>query len=129
MIGSNGGGYAESGGPAALSGDANPAASLVATLGLRATTDFVLGSDMVVRAHAMVGVQQQFGAAPNTTHSFDGSDAFTVSSTMLSGTAVIVEAGASTAVGNDLDLDLYYAGRFGGTGPSHSIRATLSGRF
>lgn len=129
VIGNSGGSYAESGGPAAVSGHASPSAALVATLGLRATTDFALGNDMVVHAHAMVGVQQQFGAAPTATHSFAGGNPFTVSSSAIGGTAVVVEAGASTALTKYLDLDLSYTGQLSGVSQSHAFKATLSGRF
>ncbi|MBN9306625.1 MULTISPECIES: autotransporter domain-containing protein [unclassified Devosia] len=123
------GAYAESGGPAALDGHANAATAVIATLGVRAATDFVLGDDMVVHAHAMLGVQQRFGGAPTATQAFAGGAPFTVAGPSGGATSVVVEAGASTTLGRGVDLDVYYSGQMSTAGQSHALKATLSGRF
>jgi fibronectin-binding autotransporter adhesin len=98
-------GFAEEGGPAALSGDGGSNDVTFTTLGVRASTGFDL-ADMQARINGAVGWRHAFGdVTPLATHAFAGSDAFTVAGTPIAEDALVLEAG--------IDLDLTDSATFG----------------
>lgn len=126
---SSGWDYDETGGPAAVAGEADDYALTVLTAGLRGAAQFTLGDGLVVKAKGMLGVQRSIGDLPATTHTFAGSGPFTVVGATGDATVGIISAGLAAELSPGVDFDLTYTGTFGVDTRSGALAATISGRF
>lgn len=121
-------GFAEQGGDAALRGDASRLQATLATLGVRAATEFFLG-DRTGTAHGMLGWRQAFGdSAPSQTLRFSAGDPFTVTGVPAAANGVVLRLGLDVPVSPAVTLGVTYDGRFGHA-PDHRLAFSLSGGF
>ncbi|QRI63768.1 autotransporter domain-containing protein [Shinella sp. PSBB067] len=121
--------YGETGGSAALSGSGADADATFTTLGLRASSTFLLG-DAIVTANGMLGWRHSFDEVnPTATHAFAASNAFTVSGTPLSRDVAVIEAGLSAALSANVSLGVTYSGQFGSGISEQGVRGNLNWKF
>ncbi len=122
-------GFGEEGGAAALSASGGTTDTTFATLGLRVSTDFTLGT-MTATARGTLGWRHAFGdTVPLATQAFDGGAAFTVAGAPIAEDAAIVEAGLDLAVTDSATLGLSYAGQIASDAREHGFNARLALRF
>jgi outer membrane autotransporter protein len=122
-------GYVESGGDAALTGEASSTDAAFTTLGLRASSSLVLDNGMELMAGGMLGWQHAFGETPGMAHSFAGSDVFAIAGVPLAADTALVNADLSIALSTTTSLALSYDGQFAPGLTSHAVSATLDGKF
>ncbi|WP_271893678.1 autotransporter outer membrane beta-barrel domain-containing protein [Candidatus Phyllobacterium onerii] len=121
--------FSESGGAAALSASSETTDTTFTTLGLRASTDFTMGS-MSATARGMLGWRHAFDdVTPQSRLAFVGSDAFTISGVPIDKDAFAVEAGLDLKITHSATLGLSYNGQFGSKALDNGFRADLSFKF
>ncbi len=121
--------FSESGGAAALSASSETTDTTFTTLGLRASTDFTMGS-MSATARGMLGWRHAFDdVTPQSRLAFTGSDAFTISGVPIDQDAFAVEAGLDVKLTHSATLGLSYNGQFGSKAQDNGFRADLSFKF
>ena len=122
-------GFSEAGGPAALSGQETAVNSAVATMGLRAEHDLVLGSAEAT-LHGMVGWRHAYGdTTPKAVLSFPSGAPFTITAAPLATDSVVVEAGLDLQFAPGAALGLSYSGQFSAATQNHGFRANLAVSF
>jgi len=122
-------GFGETGGAAALSGGGGSTETTFSTLGLRAWTDVVLGSQTVT-LDGMLGWRHAFDdRTPVSTFAFAQGLPFSVAGAPIASDAAVVEIGLGMNLSPDASLNVSYGGQFGDGGEDHSARATFSYRF
>ena len=121
--------YSESGGASALSGSTTDLDATIITAGLRGSSEFTLGDDLVVQARATVGLERRIADKPAALHQFAGGDAFAVTGAPAAETSLMFEAGMSADIATGVNLDLSYSARLGDSGSSHAAMATITGHF
>lgn len=121
--------FSESGGAAALSASSETTDTTFTTLGLRASTDFTMGS-MSATARGMLGWRHAFDdVTPQSRLAFIGSDAFTISGVPIDKDAFAVEAGLDLKITHSATLGLSYNGQFGSKALDNGFKADLSFKF
>ncbi|WP_158219272.1 MULTISPECIES: autotransporter outer membrane beta-barrel domain-containing protein [unclassified Achromobacter] len=122
-------GFSESGGDAALMGRSDHSQVATTTLGLHAQTAFEVNRT-AGRLRGTVGWRHAYGDVnPETTMSFDGSQAFTVAGAPLARDAAVVELGVDMAMSKFATIGLAYAGQFGSGNQQNTGSVNLSWRF
>ena len=122
-------GFGESGGAAALSGGGGSTDTTFSTLGLRASTDVVVGS-RTVTLDGMLGWRHAFDdRTPVSTFAFAEGLPFTVAGAPIARDSAVVEVGLGMDLSPDASLNVSYGGQFGDGADDHSARATFSYRF
>lgn len=119
----------EKGGAAALNvgDDAND--TTFTTLGLRAATDFDIGSARTT-ARGMIGWRHAYGdVLPTVTQALSGGDPFTVTGAPIAKDSIAVEAGLELAISPAAVVGFSYQGQIASTGQDHGVRADLNVRF
>ncbi|GAB7525991.1 autotransporter outer membrane beta-barrel domain-containing protein [Paraburkholderia sp. 2C] len=121
--------FDESGGDAALHSDGDTTNTAFSTLGVRASSDFAIGSAaMTVRG--TLGWQHAFGPhSPTASVAFAGGQAFDVAGVSIARDAALVGVGVNAAVTAKLSLGVSYSGQIGGGTEDHSFIANLDYRF
>ncbi|QXC52412.1 autotransporter domain-containing protein (plasmid) [Agrobacterium salinitolerans] len=123
------GSFSEDGGAAALAVDSRTSETTFTTLGLHAATGVMLGS-MKATARGTLGWRHAFGdRTPLSTHSFAGSDSFTVAGAPIAEDAVIIQAALDLGLTERTMLGLSYNGQIADPAEEHALRARLSVRF
>lgn len=123
------GGFREKGGAAALTSAASTTQTTFTTLGLRASTGFVLGG-MQASAQGTLGWRHAFGdTTPVSNMALAGSDLFTIAGVPIARDSAIVEAGLDLSVSDMAKLGLTYSGRFASSGSDNGFKADLSVKF
>ncbi|MBZ4175434.1 autotransporter domain-containing protein, partial [Escherichia fergusonii] len=85
--------FAETGGAAALIGSKTDTDDTFTTLGVRASSDFMLGT-VTTAARGMLGWRHAFGdTVPHSNLAFTGSAAFDISGVAIAKDALVLEAG------------------------------------
>jgi outer membrane autotransporter protein len=121
--------FSESGGAAALTASSETTDTTFTTLGLRASTDFTMGS-MSATARGMLGWRHAFDdVTPQSRLAFTGSDAFTISGVPIDQDAFAVEAGLDLKITHSATLGLAYNGQFGSKAQDNGFKADLSFKF
>ena len=121
--------YRETGGAAALNGQATSAFNQVIDAGVRFRRGLSLG-DVEARLVGKIGWQHMFGRnAFGASASIAGSSPFAVSGLNTSRDLGIVEAGIGFDVGKGLDVSLQYRGAFGKASSSSAFNARLNASF
>jgi len=99
------------------------------TLGLRASTEFALGS-VTATARTDLGWRHTYGdITPVSTASFIRSDAFTVSGLPIAEDAALIEAGLDFKLTEDATLGISYNGQFASGAKQNGFNAKLSVSF
>lgn len=121
--------YRETGGAAALSGQATTAFNQVIDAGLRVQQGLSLG-DVDARLVGKIGWQHLFGRnAIGASASIGGSNPFAINGLDTSRDLGIVEAGIGFDLGKRLEVSLKYQGAFGKASRSSAFSARLSASF
>ncbi|MDH7785647.1 outer membrane autotransporter protein [Ochrobactrum sp. 19YEA23] len=114
---------------AALAVQSDTTETSFSTLGLRASTEFALGS-ITATARTDLGWRHAYGdITPVSTASFIGSDAFTVSGLPIAEDAALIEAGLDFKLTDDATLGLSYNGQFASGAKQNGFNAKLSVSF
>ncbi|WP_164901660.1 autotransporter domain-containing protein [Neorhizobium lilium] len=122
-------GFNERGGIAALTSSSESLDTTLTTLGLRASSDFMLGG-YIARARGMLGWQHAFGDTdPSARLGFAGSESYVVSGTSLTKDAAVVELGLDVAISDTATIGIGYSGEFGNNETANSVNAKLDVRF
>ncbi|MBK3746183.1 autotransporter domain-containing protein, partial [Paraburkholderia aspalathi] len=122
-------GYTEHGGAAALHSGSQTTDSTFTTLGLRASTGFMLGT-MSATARGTVGWRHAYGdTTPLATHSFASGDAFTVAGVPIAGDSAILEAGFDLNLTEAATLGISYSGQLASRAHDHGFKAILTVKF
>ena len=122
-------GFSETGGAAALSSWGSVANTTFTTLGIRASTDFTLGS-VNASAKASAGWRHAFGdTTPAATFAFTGGGPFTVLGAPIAQDAAVIEAGFDFRLAPNASLGIFYGGQFGSGALDQSVRGNLSIKF
>nr|WP_246429884.1 autotransporter domain-containing protein [Prosthecomicrobium pneumaticum] len=122
-------GFTETGGLSALVVDDSGNDTAFATLGIRASSAFLLGQKMaslrgtVAWQHAFGDTEAAIGQA------FDGGIAFTVAGAPIGTDAALVEAGLAVDLSEAARFDIGYRGRIGDDAQDHGLRADFGLRF
>jgi outer membrane autotransporter protein len=121
--------FTETGGAAALTSAGSTTDATFTTLGLRGSTDFVLGG-INATARGMLGWRHAFGdVTPTSTFAFAGGDAFTIAGVPIARDAAVIEAGIDMKMSANATLGLSYSGQLGGGAVDNGARANLSVKF
>lgn len=122
-------GFSSNGRAAALSGKDRSSDTTFTTLGLRASSEFMLGS-MVATARGGIGWQHAFGdVTPETSLAFASGPSFTVRGAPIAENAAVIEAGLDMNLGKAATLGLTYQGQLASDVQEHGLNAKLSVRF
>lgn len=118
-------GFTEAGGAAALTAARSTTATTFSTLGLRAYSQFDVGS-MQATLRGMVGWRHAFGdTSPTKRFSFAGGSAFSVSGTPTAKDTALVEAGLDLAITENATFGLTYDGQYSKRTREHGFNARL----
>jgi outer membrane autotransporter protein len=121
--------FTELGGAAALtsaSGDTNTAFT---TLGMRASTDFMLGT-VLATVRGTLGWQHAYGdITPVSQMSFANSSQFSVSGVPIAIDAAVTTAGIDLHIARDTTLGISYNGQFGDGSTDQGVRGMFTKRF
>lgn len=127
LVTSTMGAYAETGGIAAVSGQSASLGAAIATVGLRASTEFQFRG-RTGKASAAVGVESGPAMTPTATHAFTGGSPFSVAGAG-SGPRLKLEAGLSAPLSDSTSLDFTYRGTIGTGSADSALSLTISGKF
>jgi outer membrane autotransporter protein len=123
-------GFIERGGPAALTGRVAHSGVTFSTLGLRATSDFELGSGTSVTARGSLGWRHAFGdTLADTGLSFGNGAPFVVYGVPIAKSAAVVEAGLDFKLSPLTTLGVSYGGQFGSGLRDQSARVNFKVAF
>ena len=121
--------YNEAGGAAALAASSSDTGGTFSTLGLRASTRFML-SGVNATARGLIGWRHAFGdTTPLAIHGFAGGDLFTVAGVPITDDTAIIEAGLDFSVAANANLGLSYSGQLSPDAQDHGLKADLLVRF
>lgn len=122
-------GFSESGGNAALSGEAMRNDSSKVTLGLRARQNVDLGS-MATTLSAGLGWRHALGGIrPESRLAFDAGESFTVTGAPIARDAALVTVGVDAEIARGASLGMSYGGQFGGSSRDQTAALNLRWRF
>jgi len=122
-------GFTEQGGASALTVHSGSNDSTFTTLGIRASTDFDIGSTKAT-VRGMIGWRHAYGdVTPAISQAFTGSSAFTIAGAPIARDAAIIEAGLDFAITPQATLGLSYHGQVGSKASDHGVRADLNVKF
>ncbi len=121
--------FTETGGASALTGRNGSNDNTFATLGLRAATDFDLGTAKAA-VHGTIGWRHAYGdITPTVSQAFTGSNAFQIAGAPIAKDAAVIEAGLDFTVAPRATLGITYHGELGSKVSDHGVRAGLSVKF
>ncbi|WP_379063595.1 autotransporter domain-containing protein [Mesorhizobium sp. UC74_2] len=122
-------GFNETGGASALSVHSGSNDNSFTTLGIRASTDFEIGSTRAT-ARGMIGWRHAYGdVTPEISQAFTGSSAFTIAGAPIAKDAAVIEAGLDFAIAPRATLGISYHGQAGSKTSDHGVRADLNVKF
>lgn len=122
-------GFTETGGISAVTARSQTANVTFTTLGLRASTDFVLAG-MGATARGTLGWRRAFGdVTPASIQAFAGSQPFTIYGAPLGRDSAIVEAALDFDLTSRATLGFAYHGQLSSNAQDHGIKANLGVRF
>lgn len=122
------GSFVESGGEAALSGEASMVDATFATLGMRAEGQFDLdGRPVALRG--MAGWRRSIMETPQAELAFAGSPDFIIAGPAMAGDALVLEGGLDMTLSDGVALGLGYDGQLSATAQNHALKASLLGQF
>jgi outer membrane autotransporter protein len=122
-------GFTEKGGAAALSGGSQTTDTTFTTLGLRASTDFMLGS-VRAAANGTVGWRHAFGdTTPYSTQGFSGSSPFMIAGVPIANDTLVLQTGVDMKVTDNATIGISYNGEIGSGSLTNRVDARLGVRF
>jgi outer membrane autotransporter protein len=123
-------GYTEKGGASALESASSNTDATFTTVGIRASTDFMLGGTNV-KVRGMIGWRHAFGdTTPLSRVSFGGGDVFAIAGVPIAKDAAVIEAGLDFDITGNATLGLAYSGQIGNGGAQdHGFRANFRVNF
>lgn len=122
-------GFTERGGAATLISAASTAGATFTTLGLRASTTFMVASTAVT-ARSTLGWRHAFDdVAPLSTFAFAGGNAFNIAGVPVARDTAILDVGVDFAIARDATIGVTYNGRFGSNAADQSVRGNFTVRF
>ena len=121
-------GFAETGGAAALAGEAEDSDTLFTTLGMRASRRLDLGG-VGLTAAAGLGWRRAHGDAPVATVAFAAGESFALRGAAPAADAAVVEARLELGIAANARLGLAYDGQFGRDGAHQGVSGDLVLRF
>lgn len=123
------GSFNESGGDAALHGDAAASNNVFSTVGVHGSTDFSIGR-AALTATGTLGWQHAYGnMTPTTVVSFAGGQGFGVNGAPIARDAAVVGVGLDAAITDNLNVGASYSGQISGRTQDHGFMAILKYRF
>ncbi len=121
--------FTEDGSAAALTNHAKANNNTYTTIGLRATSEFALGT-VDAQVHGGIGWRHAFGRVyPKADFSFGDQPSFNVQGVPIARNAAALEAGLDMKIGKASTLGIAYQGQFGSGARQHSLQARLALRF
>lgn len=122
-------GFTEQGGLAALTSRSSDSNTGFTTLGMRASSDFMLGP-MAATVRGTLGWLHAYGdTTPVSVMSFAGGNPFTVSGVPIATDAAVTEAGLDLHIAPQATLGVSYNGQFGGGSVDQSVRGIFTMQF
>ncbi|PLP56296.1 hypothetical protein CYK37_26310 [Mesorhizobium loti] len=122
-------GFDEKGGAAALNVHGGSNDITFTTLGIRASTDFDIGSAKAT-VRGMIGWRHGYGdVTPTVSQAFTGSNAFSIAGAPIARNSAVIEAGLDFAIAPAATLGISYHGQVGSRASDHGVRADLNVRF
>jgi outer membrane autotransporter protein len=122
-------GFSEDGGAAALSSADQSSDATFTTLGLRASSQFMLGS-MTATARGGIGWQHAFGdVTPETSLAIAGGSSFAVRGVPIAEDAALIEAGVDVNLTETAMLGVDYQAQLASDAQEHGFNAKLAVRF
>lgn len=119
-------GFTEKGGAAVLHADRQAVDATFTTLGLRASSDLVVG-ELDVTARGLLGWRHTFGdVTPVSTQAFSLGDDFSVAGAPIARDAAAVEAGVDARLSASTTFGVSYSGQIASDATEHSIRAAVN---
>lgn len=122
--------FAETGGPAALTGAAQTTEVATSTVGLRGQASLDWGVAAPVSLHGLVGYRRAYGdVVPKALLGFGTGPSFLVAGTPISRDALVAEAGLDVRVARDTTLGVAYTGQVGERAQDHAVKGNFTYRF
>jgi outer membrane autotransporter protein len=122
-------GFREIGGPAALTSRAVSTGVTFTTLGLRASSDFMVGGTMAT-IRGSLGWRHAFGdVTPMSTFAFAGGTAFGIAGVPIAQNAAVVEAGFDMRLFQNASFGIAYNAQFASAARDQSVKANLAVKF
>jgi outer membrane autotransporter protein len=122
-------GFTESGGAAALTSASSAIDGTFTTLGLRASSSFMLGT-VNATAKGSLGWRHAFGdTTPLSTFSFGSGSPFIIAGVPIAQDATVLDLGMDFNVTPDTVLGVSYGGQFGSGMTDQTLRANFSAKF
>ncbi|MGC0053728.1 autotransporter domain-containing protein [Brucella pituitosa] len=121
--------FAENGATAALHASSQITDTTFTTLGIRASTEFAIGS-MNATARAVLGWRHAFGdATPISSLAFSAGENFTIAGASIAEDAALIETGFDMVLTPSATLGLSYQGQLASSAKQHGFKANLALRF
>ncbi|MDN7421330.1 autotransporter domain-containing protein [Burkholderia dolosa] len=122
-------GFNEVGGATALAGAGSSSGATLSTLGLRASSAFVLGH-VQAKATGSLGWRHAFGpVATESQVRFDGGSLFQVTGLPLARDAATLDTGVEFALTRDVSARVSYAGQYGARYHEHAVQGHVTWTF
>lgn len=128
-LGYNAEGFEEEGGLAALTSNGTSYDVALLTVGAQGNSQFVVGEGMLVNIDGMVAWQHTASDGPTSEMAFAAGNPFTVAGAPIAADALVLKAGLSVDVNEALALGASYGGQLSSEAQSHSLKASISGKF
>jgi outer membrane autotransporter protein len=122
-------GFSETGGAAALTGEASVLDATFTTLGLDLGRQFAFGDGTLLTATGTIGWRHAVADAPAADHAFAGGDAFTVYGSPQPADALVLGADLAFDLDESSSVDFGYAGEHAGDTTTQSLTASWNGSF
>jgi outer membrane autotransporter protein len=122
-------GFSETGGDAALGLQADNVNTAFSTLGIRASSDFSIGSaDFTARG--TLGWQHAYGqVTPTSSVAFSGGQGFSVAGVPIVRDAAVIEIGLNAAITRNATLGISYSGQIGNKTQDNGVTGNFNYRF
>nr|WP_256441437.1 autotransporter domain-containing protein [Ancylobacter radicis] len=122
--------FTETGGAAALTGEAETFATGYGVLGLRLNHLFTLANGRPLAVTAALGWQRAFGdLTPEAAAAFVGSDVFTVAGAPVAENAALIDLGVAYKPSEMFSLGLSYVGQLASSASDNAVKGSLTIRF
>jgi outer membrane autotransporter protein len=122
-------GFTEEGGAAALTASGQSTDTTFTTVGLRASTDFLIGTAKTTLSGTLAWRHAFGDTTPLSRFAFSGSDAFTIAGAPIAKDTAVLQAGVDVKLSEMATLGLSYNGEFGDGAATNGVDARLGIKF